>query len=184
MSYIDWGDVPTWMGALFAALAAGAAVWTLKSQRDQIDEQREFIAKQAEVLNVERDVLILERKERIERQARMIRLGGYRYDGMLSADDQPASVIVHNSSDAEIRDIAVCFGHLGPAIEAHAWGELGRREELPLTVPMLSRDAMCYFEARDWQASDDPRTYVPRVSFTDSNGRRWCLAGEDLTAAA
>ncbi|MGW6356858.1 hypothetical protein ACWFR5_17165 [Streptomyces sp. NPDC055092] len=38
MSVIDWGDAPTWFGTGFAALAAGAAMWTLKSQRDQIDE--------------------------------------------------------------------------------------------------------------------------------------------------
>ncbi|MEU6774683.1 hypothetical protein [Streptomyces sp. NPDC046759] len=57
MSAINWGDVPTWLGAIFAAAAAGAAVWTLKSQRDQIGEQRAFIAEQAANLRRERQQL-------------------------------------------------------------------------------------------------------------------------------
>ncbi|NBM16730.1 hypothetical protein [Streptomyces sp. GC420] len=182
MNEIDWGDAPTWVGAIFAALAAGAAAWTLKSQRDQIREQREFIAQQAEVLTVERDVLLLERKERTERQARGVRLSGHRFEGIISADDQAASVLVHNESEAEIQEIKADFGHLGPAVGACEWGELGSGEQLPLTVPVLSRGSSCYFQAREWKEDDHPRNYVPRVSFTDSHGRRWCLAGDNLTS--
>lgn len=65
MSAINWGDAPTWLGAVFAAAAAGAAVWTLKSQRDQIGEQRVFIAEQRALIAEQSSTLALERAELI-----------------------------------------------------------------------------------------------------------------------
>lgn len=61
MSAINWGDAPTWLGAVFAAMAAGAAMWTLKSQRDQIGEQRVFIAEQRSLIAEQSATLTLER---------------------------------------------------------------------------------------------------------------------------
>ncbi|WP_159056554.1 hypothetical protein [Streptomyces yokosukanensis] len=69
MSAIDWGDAPTWLGAVFAAAAAGAAVWTLKSQRDQIDEQRDFIAEQRALIAEQSATLILERTALVDAAA-------------------------------------------------------------------------------------------------------------------
>ncbi|MET7912000.1 hypothetical protein ABZS98_27775 [Streptomyces avermitilis] len=43
---MDGGDLATWVGSSFAAIAAAATLGTLKSQRDQIGEQRQFIADQ------------------------------------------------------------------------------------------------------------------------------------------
>ncbi|MGW3913172.1 hypothetical protein ACWEBX_16895 [Streptomyces sp. NPDC005070] len=74
MSAINWGDAPTWLGAVFAAAAAAAAVWTLKSQRDQIDEQRTFIAEQSRTLELERQELMAAAQDRREAQARKIHL--------------------------------------------------------------------------------------------------------------
>ncbi|MEU0433709.1 hypothetical protein ABZ153_19115 [Streptomyces sp. NPDC006290] len=72
MSAINWGDAPTWLGAVFAAAAAAAAVWTLKSQRDQIDEQRAFIAEQSATLALERAALVDAATDRRREQAETI----------------------------------------------------------------------------------------------------------------
>ncbi|MEU0783269.1 hypothetical protein ABZ341_17060 [Streptomyces sp. NPDC006173] len=72
MSAINWGDAPTWLGAVFAAAAAAAAVWTLKSQRDQIGEQRVFIAEQSATLALERAALVNAAADRRRAQAEEI----------------------------------------------------------------------------------------------------------------
>ncbi|MFD0268594.1 hypothetical protein ACFVGY_18780 [Streptomyces sp. NPDC127106] len=72
MSAVDWGDVPTWIGAFFAAGAATAAIWTLASQRAQIGEQRAFIAIQSANLALERAELQSTAEERKREQARQV----------------------------------------------------------------------------------------------------------------
>ncbi|MFD8722365.1 hypothetical protein ACFV2H_31410 [Streptomyces sp. NPDC059629] len=72
MSAFDWGDAPTWAGAVFAAAAAGAAFWTLKSQRDQIAEQRALIADQAATLALERAALVDAAEDRKRAQAESV----------------------------------------------------------------------------------------------------------------
>ncbi|MFI5685888.1 hypothetical protein [Streptomyces sp. NPDC051636] len=74
MSVINWGDVPTWLGTLFAAAAAGAAVWTMKSQRDQIREQRVFIGEQSATMALERAELRAAAEDRRWAQARRVRM--------------------------------------------------------------------------------------------------------------
>ncbi|MFD9651753.1 hypothetical protein [Streptomyces mirabilis] len=107
MDWIDWGDAPTWLGAVFAAAAAGAAVWTLKSQRDQIDEQRRFIAEQSMNLGLERQALLAAAQERHEAQARKIRL----------YPQAPTYVQVVNDSDDPIYDVH-CEARGMPALHA------------------------------------------------------------------
>lgn len=107
MSWIDWGDAPTWLGAFFAAAAAGAAVWTLKSQRDQIDEQRLFIQEQSRNLELERRELLAAAQDRREAQARKIHM----------YMQQPAYVQVVNNSADPITEVH-CETRGTPALHA------------------------------------------------------------------
>jgi len=74
MSSIDGGDAPTWLGTLFAAAAATAAIWTIASQRQQIAEQRQFIGEQSATMALERAELQAAGEERRWAQARLVRL--------------------------------------------------------------------------------------------------------------
>ncbi|MEV4920758.1 hypothetical protein AB0K47_28610 [Streptomyces tirandamycinicus] len=103
MAGIDLGDAPTWLGAIFAAGAAGAAIWTLKSQRDQIAEQRDFIAEQSANLRLEREALLAAAKDRRERQARGVRL-----------EVERQYVYVFNESDAPIMSVSCIDGDAPP----------------------------------------------------------------------
>ncbi|MEU0428503.1 hypothetical protein ABZ235_33865 [Streptomyces canus] len=107
MSGIDWGDAPTWLGAFFAAAAAGAAIWTLKSQRDQIDEQRNFIGEQSQNLALERQALLAAAQDRREAQARQI--------GVFPKE--PTYVQVVNNSGDPITDVR-CEARGEPALHA------------------------------------------------------------------
>lgn len=99
MGDIGPGDWPTWVGAVFAAIAAGATLWTLKSQRKQIDEQRAFIGEQAANLRLERAELMAAAQVRREEQARAVTLAPTR---------QYASI--RNNSNDPIREVACTDG--------------------------------------------------------------------------
>lgn len=179
---IDWGDAPTWLGAVFAALAAAAAALTLKSQRDQIAEQREFIRQQSENLALERAELQAAAEERRREQAKKVLLK-CRVSGSSGVDRYGNSTgysfwvaEVHNNSDDPLHDVLVRFGssyNAAKAFERDADGhpDAGRR-----TVPvyLVGPRRVVVFNSSQWsEATVDNNP--PHVYFTDDAGVRWHL---------
>ncbi|MFF7123812.1 hypothetical protein [Streptomyces sp. NPDC008240] len=182
---MDAGDLATWVGSTFAAVAAGATLWTLKSQRDQIAEQRVFIAEQSETLELERAELRALAAERRARQARQItmrpQLGGDR--GPRTALDLELEgydrwhVDINNASDEPIRDVLVRFGdaynaRLAVILEAVEMPENGRR---PVPVHTVGAGHTARFESPSWGSQATVDNNRPVVSFTDAAGNRWTL---------
>lgn len=179
MSGINWGDVPTWFGTTFAALAAGAAVWTLKSQRDQIGEQRAFIGEQSATLALERAELRAAAEDRKWAQARKVysehRLRQHGTEGAALRE-----VVVVNNSDASIHVIDVRFGTAYLAAEVHEMVpgtlprdyQLGERWMAPRHLLGPGRGVIFRSQAGpESTAHNNP----PTVSFTDDSGQRWTL---------
>ncbi|MFB8267459.1 hypothetical protein ACFC96_12695 [Streptomyces sp. NPDC055955] len=105
---MNWGDVPTWGGVIFAALAAAATIWTLKSQRDQIGEQRQFIAEQAATLALERAELHAAALKWRQEQARRVRLVNSRpYVGLVNDSDDPITDVTCTDDGVEIDRVFV-----------------------------------------------------------------------------
>ncbi|MFJ4365750.1 hypothetical protein ACIP4S_16520 [Streptomyces chartreusis] len=173
------------MGSTFAAIAAGATLWTLKSQRDQIAEQQVFISEQSATLELERAELRALAAERRTRQAKRItmrpQLGGIQ--GPRNALDLELQgydrwhVDIANRSDEPIRDVLVRFGdayNAGAAVilEAAAMPENGRR-----TVPVhiVGSGHTARFESPSWGSPVTVDNNRPLVTFTDAAGNRWIL---------
>ncbi|WP_328439358.1 hypothetical protein OHA71_23760 [Streptomyces sp. NBC_00444] len=191
---MDAGDLATWVGSTFAAIAAGATLWTLKSQRDQIGEQRTFIGEQRMFMVEQSATLALEREElravaedRRWAQARQIRMYqrqvGARLDGagqQVTPNDHWA-VTVQNGSDAPVHQLEVRFGTAHLAAEVYEWpafepaqlrATVGDRLVMP--VFLLGPRRALRFASQAW-----PETTVhnnrPTLFFTDDNGVRWSL---------
>lgn len=180
---VDWGDVPTWLGAIFAASAAGAAVWTLKSQRDQIGEQRDFIAEQSVTLALEREALRAAAEDRKWAQARQVRMtfheAGERADSegnWVEGDHWVATVV--NTSEAPVHDVDVRFGEASRAADVY---EALRRsqgwnpgERLVAPVHLLGPGRAAQFSSQtgsaSWIHNNRPSAY-----FRDDSGLRWSL---------
>lgn len=168
MSFPDWGDVPTWVGATFAALAAGAAVWTLKSQRDQIGEQRSFIAEQSANLALERQELMAVVQERREEQARAIKL-----------EVTPPYVKVRNSSSDPITDVRCLEDGLPPVRAAVSSGE-GAEASLSMALNQLHGQELERLDVLGvarlgWFQRRGGLSGAVEISFTDDRGVRWAL---------
>ena len=172
MSAINWGDAPTWLGAVFAAAAAGAAVWTLKSQRDQIGEQRVFIAEQRALIAEQSSTLALERAELIhtaeERRRAQAESIAWTTEGWC--------LILTDHSSAPITDLWFEYSGTRP----YEAGKVDRRPRVnqyglfiapqsqPLPVLGSGRECGCQ---RPDPASADPVV----VTFTDEAGVHWRL---------
>lgn len=180
MSGIDWGDAPTWLGACFAAAAAGAAVWTLASQRRQITEQREFIGEQSATLALERAELNAAAEDRKWAQARQVRMQhheeGTRGNSgrLISADHW--EVVVQNSSDAPIHQLEVRFGSAYVAAEVYELPATPIDSEERRTHPLylLGPNRSARFASQRWPEAT-VHNNRPQLTFTDDNGRRWNL---------
>ncbi|WP_326728990.1 hypothetical protein [Streptomyces phaeochromogenes] len=183
MSGVNWGDVPTWFGGAFAALAFGAAAWTLKSQRDQISEQRVFIGEQSATLALEREALRAAAEERKWAQARQIEMlshMGYELaDGegnVVEADHWVVTIV--NGSDAPVHGVEVRFGDAYRASEvfecargASGW-LVGERQATP--VYLLGPGRASRFLSQGWPIAT-VHNNRPSVAFTDDDGVRWTL---------
>jgi hypothetical protein len=198
MSVIDWGDVPTWLGAVFAAGAAGAAVWTLASQRAQIREQREFIAVQSANLALERAELEASLEERRREQARQIRFEVSQNAESQGIDERgqhiPAEEFyicghVRNESREPLREVTVRVGEVDMP---EAWefedvtinySRVKMRGSEYLVPPLLiAAETNVTFRAGPYRGELIDR---PVLLFTDNNGVRWCLDEDgDLSRAA
>ncbi|MCG3041560.1 hypothetical protein L7D48_13475 [Streptomyces sp. S1A] len=193
MGGIDWGDAPTWLGAVFAAMAAAAAVWTLKSQRDQIDEQRDFIRQQSENLALERAELRAVADDRKREQASQVKIAAhvFRRDENGYDDEMRWYVVVKNESDAPIFSLQVTLGAAGNAVEvsearynrAYGYTTAGRRTTPPLEVAGAGKLYRFCSEIMDREEGAANR---PVLLFTDEAGVRWSLDGhgklEEVTA--
>ncbi|WP_328978012.1 hypothetical protein [Streptomyces canus] len=182
---MDAGDLATWVGSTFAAIAAGATLWTLKSQRDQIAEQRAFISEQSATLELERAELRALAAERRSRQAKRIamrpQLGGSRgprnaLDIELEGYDR-WHVDIANRSDEPIRDVLVRFGdayNAGVAVilEAAEMPESGRRV---VPVHIVGAGHTARFQSPPWGSQVTVDNNRPVVTFTDAAGSRWIL---------
>lgn len=161
---IDWGDVPTWVAGAFAAVAAIGATATLKSQKQQLEEQRDFLRAQTALLS-------LDHRDRVWKQALKIScstkvfwwLSGYK------------GAVVRNGSDAPITDVQVTFGEEAPV---SVWSRWGSHASLLDGDPAIwralrGRESVCFHS----RSVPKPRREFldPSVAFTDAGGVRWCL---------
>ncbi|GAA2448580.1 hypothetical protein GCM10010405_34920 [Streptomyces macrosporus] len=171
------------MGAVFAALAAAAAVWTLKSQRDQIDEQREFIRQQSENLALERVELRAAAQDRKVAQARRVKMSVAEFCGHVFVPELGKlrgagrlGVEVLNGSDAPIRSVQVYFGDLpaGPrALRVRKEGGFPEWSEVT-PVPLIGA-GKAYAYVSITMTPQESRENPPVVHFTDDDGVRWSL---------
>ncbi|MGW9031482.1 hypothetical protein ACWGQ5_47210 [Streptomyces sp. NPDC055722] len=185
MNGINWGDVPTWLGAIFAALAAAAAVWTLKSQRDQIREQRAFIGEQSATMELERAELRAVAEDRRTAQAKRVRMHHRKagattdWQGAEVPDDHWVVTVI-NESDAPVHQAEVRFGTGHIASDVHEWRvgwnearELqGERWMTPLHLLGPGRAAQ--FQSQHWSPTT-VHNNRPTLYFTDDDGVRWSL---------
>ncbi|MEU9271795.1 hypothetical protein AB0E04_41250 [Streptomyces sp. NPDC048251] len=117
MSGMNWGDVPTWVAAIFAGGVALFAYQTIRSQQEQIGEQRVFIGEQSATLALEREALRAAAEDRKWEQARHVivshdRLGGAGVRWLVD---------VSNVSNSPITDVRLRFGQVVGAQEVY-WG--------------------------------------------------------------
>ncbi|MEU8555950.1 hypothetical protein AB0C80_18440 [Streptomyces anthocyanicus] len=184
MSGIDWGDAPTWLGAVFAAGAAWAAWRTLASQRAQIREQRQFIGEQSANLALEREELRAAAAARREAQAKCVQMNARKAGGLPNLDGQIFNhdhweVRVRNSSDAPIHDVDIRFGTAylpGEVFEipgvAFEGPNPGERTSRP--VHLLGPGRALRFLSQRW-SSTVVHNNRPTLSFNDNAGVRWTL---------
>ncbi|WP_405018161.1 hypothetical protein [Kitasatospora sp. NBC_00070] len=172
---VKMGDVPTWIGAIGATVAAGGALWTLASQRNQIDEQRRFIGRQDVVLAHQltefqalAEVRRWEQAKQIKRTAKdrpypMYAASGFDGSSGLAID-------VMNGSDAPIYQVAV-VGDVESAGVALVRPE-GGWEDAPvqtLAPGLTARFFLVPGKMRDAYITQ------PLVSFDDKSDQRWSL---------
>ncbi|CAL9597489.1 hypothetical protein AB0P07_11845 [Streptomyces sp. NPDC085944] len=179
---MDSGDLATWVGSSFAAVAAGATLWTLKSQRDQIGEQRQFIAEQSENLALERAELRAAALARREAQAKQVYM--YHRTGNSEWGDDDATsdcwlVSVRNDSDAPVHALDVRFGETYLAAEVYdipptavRGPNHGTRRARP--VELLGPRRAVRFDSQEWPRAV-AHNHRPTLFFTDDGGVRWSL---------
>ncbi|WP_030024916.1 hypothetical protein [Streptomyces monomycini] len=192
MNAIDWGDAPTWVGALFAGGAALFAYQTIRSQRRQISEQQDFIAEQSATMALERAALRAAAEDRRRAQARRVRLHCRLHASRVTQDEEGNPVyiedcwrvVIHNDSEESIRCLTARFGEGYVAIAAHQLPPSLQRvddgERLPIPVPVLGPGRRCvlYSSRMSTATLENSR---PTLFFTDAGGVQWRLDDhEDL----
>lgn len=188
MGPLNWGDVPTAVGALFAGGAAWFAYQTIKSQRQQIGEQQEFIGEQTRFMDEQRQNLQLERAElraaaeaRKWAQARQIAM----HQRRTGSDNEGHGwvVTVQNPTDTLIRKVEVHFGTTYRAERAFTWPAFEHNparpfergtEALPIPVDVLGAMKAARFSLNGL-TSATVHNNRPTVFFTDGAGVHWSL---------
>jgi hypothetical protein len=164
----DWGDVPTWLGGIFAAVAALGAVATLRGQRRQIQEQRDFLRAQTALLD-------LDHQQRVVAQALGVSLDVKKCRGPLWEMIDSLGpwhhwrVVVRNGSSGPITDVEVLFG-------------ANRPRQITVGSVRIPEASLIAIQAHDAAEYRSPEwvphhldAEAPTVTFTDLNGVRWCL---------
>ncbi|MEU6680299.1 hypothetical protein [Streptomyces sp. NPDC046925] len=191
---MDAGDLATWVGSGFAAIAAGATLWTLKSQRQQITEQRGFIAKQSDLITEQAANLLLEREElraaladRRISQAQMVTMEASESVGTTAHADRNgdpiANILVvemHNASSEPLHDVTAHFGGepsssgarltLATLRGGDRWVAMG--SPTGPVVPTMGGGEHWRFSSETDAIARGGR---PHLVFTDNNGVRWQL---------
>jgi hypothetical protein len=191
---MDAGDLATWVGSGFAALAAGATLWTLKSQREQIAEQRGFIAKQSDLITEQAANLLLEREElraaladRRISQAQMVTMDVSESVGTTATADRNGEPIdnifvvkMHNGSAEPLHGVTAHFGGelAADGVRLTLATLRGGERWLPIgesTGPIVSTVG----GGQHWQFRSErdaiARGGRPHLLFTDNSGVRWQL---------
>ncbi|MEU2794129.1 hypothetical protein [Streptomyces sp. NPDC007100] len=182
MGPVQWGDVPSWVAAIFAGGAAWFAYQTIKSQRQQIAEQQRFIAEQSTNLALERSELCAAAEDRKWAQARQIHMH-HRQAGTIN--DSEGNVIgpdcwivtVQNSSGSPVHRVDVRFGVAYLASEAYeippsAVHGPNPGEPRARPVHLLGAGRAVRFLSQRWSAAT-VHNNRPCLIFTDDNGVRW-----------
>lgn len=183
-----WGDIPTWIAAVFAGTAAVVALSQLGTLQRQLREETER--------NVTRDKLmdrqLAEAERRADadrrRQAEEVTLtrfageGGAPVGGSVgNASRRPitdvACKVMSNGAGRLIAEAVSCgqyiesTGNFGPTVQM-------RTQRLMIDEQPVSRyvtlppDARCWF---DFEGTGAEADHVLVVWFTDDAGIRWCL---------
>ncbi|MFE7388371.1 hypothetical protein [Streptomyces sp. NPDC057582] len=191
MSSVDWGDAPTWIAAIFAGGAALFAGMTIRSQRQQIDEQRAFIGEQSANLLLERELLRAQADDRRRAQARAVTMFSRQVYTTEEADFADVwQVWVSNPTDEPITDVWVRFGDTYTALNASTLNDLEQPVGSPRGVPV---DVVGPHRRFRFDSSRLPETalenHPPVLLFKDAAGVRWRLdqrgvveeIGDDVT---
>lgn len=179
---MDSGDLATWVGSFFAATAAGATLWTLKSQRDQIGEQRRFIGEQSQNLALEREALRAAAVDRREAQAKRVQMSARKAGGQVDGEGNVIGhdhweVRVRNQSDAPVHDVDVRFGEAYLAAEVYeipavAFDGPNPGERTSRPVHLLGPGRALRFLSQEWP-SHVVHNNRATLTFTDDAGVRW-----------
>ncbi|MGW6481305.1 hypothetical protein ACWGDS_25990 [Streptomyces sp. NPDC055059] len=192
---IGVGDWPTWIGAIFAAVAAGATLWTLKSQRDQIGEQRVFIGEQRDFMAEQAANLLLEREElrasiaeRRISQAQQISMGVLNVvtDGAPGDEDgEPIAdtflVRMLNGSAEPVHDVTAHFGGTSSVENSKLiFVEIPMRDGRWIPFESVATPmTLIVGSGQRWQFRSEQgarlRNERPHLLFTDNAGVRWQL---------
>lgn len=170
MGPVQWGDVPTWVAAVFAGGAALFAYQTITSQREQIEEQRLFIAEQSQNLMLEREALQAAADERRVAQARQVRAQRMGITNL-------HRVLVSNRSTEPLYDVTVRYGTAYSSVRAYRVdedGDVASHEPFPATVHLVGPGRTFRFESTAMSETTLANAR-PVVHFTDNNGVKWHL---------
>ncbi|MCX5357182.1 hypothetical protein OG864_00040 [Streptomyces sp. NBC_00124] len=177
---VDWGDVPTWLGGTFAAIAAYGAVATMRSQRLQIEEQRQFLRTQTALLS-------LDHRERTHAQALKVSLKARLHS---SGNYWCWLSTVENWSDGPISDVQVSFGTAAPQsaridpgfpIPASTAARVGRwfrswpEVDLDAHISIGPRGKGAFSSSLVLANKELQPGTAPILEFTDTNNLRWRL---------
>jgi hypothetical protein len=161
------------VAAFFAGGAALFAYLTIKSQREQIDEQRRFIAEQSQNLQLERAEFRALAEERHRAQALEVTLTASMARGQ---DGGVWQAILLNASQEPIRNVTVRFGGDMPAVEIFevraVQGEVGAVYDAAVAV--IGSQRRFAFKCGQMSAEALP-VHPPVAQFTDAAGVSWTL---------
>lgn len=190
--HVHLGDLPTWVAALGALVAAGFAFGQLRALRAQnllqqreLDSQAEDLAQVRETQRKQTELLDLEIRDRRAAQARQVVVQRFversREPGSLISNGYALFLKVINNSHGTISNIDGFFaqGQSDPlrglySVVGPLSGEIEsvRHQDGPIPVARLdsTRSVVLVGPVGDQGAATATRG---EVMFTDSDGRRW-----------
>ncbi|MFK0217932.1 hypothetical protein ACIQWN_07015 [Streptomyces vinaceus] len=186
MSGIDWGDVPTWAGAVGAGAAAIGAFLTVASQRKQIGEQRSFIERQSEVLALQESELVAVAADRSRAQARRVSMLATMRDGPDEVypgieNSRCWEACISNDSDEAIYDVEVrCGSYLPTVVWSHGQPTYeASQQQVPSPVAALGPGRKISFFL-----APGPAPFIgnhpPVLTFADADGQHWQVNQQGL----
>jgi hypothetical protein len=175
---VHWGDVPTWVGAVFLAAAALVGLLQLRRQSVELGTVRKDLQElQAEQLDLqlepERIAARRDRRKQAEQVLCSRRKDQIRLEGNATAPSAWDYLLVTNTSDEPIRTVNVSFGGQGPFRVGHLEPQtkglvlVGRVDQpVPIIDPSVD---WCFLQP----GNVDPENAAVLVRFDDANEVRW-----------